>query len=195
MALTFDHPTSRIIVTTPQVSLTIQELVNACRLEEERDLTKDQIISASGKEALGEGVAVGITATLLRDWQIEWWPGNYTATISGGNIVAESGDPVAYVVGGPQVEITLSAAATITSAGAALPTAEEIAAAVWQRVVEGSMTAEGMLRTLIAFGAGNASVPNGPGAFAFKSQDGTKTRIEGTVDTLGNRTVTGVDGS
>lgn len=209
MALSFDHTTSRIRVSAPQVALTIQELVNACRLEEERDLTKKQIISASGKEALSSGVAVGITATLLRDWQIEWWPGNYTATISGGNIVAESGDPVAYVVGGPQVEITLSAAATITAADgsaagpsaaeiasavwAAGPSTGEIAAAVWQRVIEGSISAEGMLRTLLAFGAGKATLPSGPGAFTFRDQADTKNRISGTVDESGNRVITGVD--
>jgi len=117
MAITFDHSVSRVKITSPQVDLLIQDLVNACRLEEERLLTKKQIIDATGKQQLSSGVGVGITATLLRDWQIEWWPGNYTATIRGGNIVAASGDPVAYVVGGPQVEITLSAAATIVLAG------------------------------------------------------------------------------
>lgn len=131
MSFSFCHETYRIKPLFPTVEFTIQELVDAARLEEERDLTKHTIIEATGKQVLSPGVAVGITLMLTHDWQIEWWPGNYTATISGGNLVSENGDPIAYVVGGPQVEITLSAAATITTAGGATPTAEQIAEAVW----------------------------------------------------------------
>ena len=157
MALQFNHATQRIAVTNPQTALTIQDLVNACRVEEssERGISNRRIISASGKETLGSGVQVGITATLLDGWQIEWWAGNYTATISGGNIVAESGDPVAYVVGGPQVEITLSAAATITS-GSGGPTAADIAAAVWQRPIDGIHRSRGHQTTHGLAGAGMA---------------------------------------
>lgn len=119
MALTADYSTHRIKVTAPQTQLTVQDLYDFCKNAEVTDIgiANDTIAIAAGKDDLGSGVQVAITMRLLDDWQVEWWAGNYTATMGGGNIVAECGDPVAYVVGGPQVEITLSAAATIVSAG------------------------------------------------------------------------------
>jgi hypothetical protein len=135
MALSFDHATSRISVTSPQVSLTCQDLINAIREEEasERGIAYDPIAEASGKADLGGGVATAITVYLLDDWQVQWYAGNYTATIGGGNLVAAGGDAVAYVSGGPQVEITLSAAATIVNGeGGTAPSASEVADAVWQ---------------------------------------------------------------
>jgi hypothetical protein len=135
MALSFDHATSRISVTSPQVSLTCQDLINAIREEEasERGIAYDPIAEASGKADLGGGVSTAITVYLLDDWQVQWYAGNYTATIGGGNLVAAGGDAVAYVSGGPQVEITLSAAATIVNGeGGTAPSASEVADAVWQ---------------------------------------------------------------
>jgi hypothetical protein len=135
MALSFDHATSRISVTSPQVSLTCQDLINAIREEEasERGIAYDPIAEASGKADLGGGVSTAITVYLLDDWQVQWYAGAYTATIGGGNLVAAGGDAVAYVSGGPQVEITLSAAATIVNGeGGTAPSASEVADAVWQ---------------------------------------------------------------
>jgi hypothetical protein len=135
MALTFDQAAQRISVTSPQVSLSMQDLIDAIRDEEasERGIAYDPIADASGKDNLGGGVSTAITVFLRDNWQLGWYAGNYTATIGGGNIVAESGDPVAYVVGGPQVEITLSAAATIVAGdgGSVAPSASEVANAVW----------------------------------------------------------------
>ena len=57
----------RIIqVLAPSTELTIQDLVDTCRFLENRVINMDDpaLISAAGKEALGGGVTVGITATL-----------------------------------------------------------------------------------------------------------------------------------
>lgn len=134
MALTFDQAAQRIGVTSPQVALSCQDLINAIREEEasERGIVYDPIARASGKDDLGGGVSTAITVFLLDSWQVQWYAGNYTATIGGGNLVAESGDAVAFVSGGPQVEITLSAAATIVAGdgGSTAPSASEVANAV-----------------------------------------------------------------
>jgi hypothetical protein len=58
-------------------------------------------------------------------------------------------------------------------------------------VVEGSETVIGVLRGILSLAAGN--ITGLPSAFAFKNQAGTTTRIAGTVDGSGNRTVTSVD--
>jgi hypothetical protein len=143
MALSFNQAAQRISVTSPQVALSCQDLIDAIREEEasERGIVYDKIADASGKDNLGGGVSTAITVFLLDNWQVQWYAGAYTATIGGGNLVAESGDAVAYVSGGPQVEITLSAAATIVAGdgGGTAPSAEEVANAVWAHTSAASL--------------------------------------------------------
>ena len=134
MAITFDHTQHLINITSPQDTLTCQDLINAIR-DEEASITGiwyPQIAKASGKEDLGAGVEIGITVELVSPWQVKFWSGNYIAKISGGNLVGGlGGDPVAYSAG-VQVLLVQSAASTIvTSGGAAVPTAGEVATAVW----------------------------------------------------------------
>ena len=55
----------RIIeVLSPTTDVTVQEVVNTVRDWEDDNLSFEALISAAGKEALGGGVTVGITATL-----------------------------------------------------------------------------------------------------------------------------------
>lgn len=136
--LTFDHVARLIRVGSPQTLVTIQELVDACRLEEDSwlGMAEAPILAATGKEELSSGVQVGITATLLGGWQIAFWAGNYQALITGGNLVGKLANPIAYVLGGPQVLNVQSAAATIvTTTGGAGSTPAQIADAVWAKVL------------------------------------------------------------
>lgn len=60
------HLSPRVIeILLPTTSVTVQEIVDAIRDWEDDNLSFDQLISAAGKEVLGGGVTVGITATLL----------------------------------------------------------------------------------------------------------------------------------
>ena len=127
MALTFNHATTRIVVGSPQTAIVVQDLLNAIREEEasDRGIAYGSICTAVGKNSLGGAVATGITLTLLSSWLLEFYTGDYVATVDGGNLVAASGNPMAAVVGGPQIEITRSAAATVVStSGGPLTTAE-----------------------------------------------------------------------
>jgi len=146
MAITFDHAAFLINITNPQNTLSCQDLINAIRDEEASATGVDypQIATASGKEDLGSGVAVGITVNLLEPWQVKFWAGNYIAKISGGNLVGGlAGDPVAYSAG-VQVLLVQSAASTVvtlsTGSGLsteehdklfAVPSADNNAEAVW----------------------------------------------------------------
>lgn len=134
MAITFDHSQNLINITSPQDTLTCQDLINAIRTEESSltGIWYPQIAAASGKESLGAGVEVGITVELVSPWQVKFWAGNYIAKISGGNLVGGlSSDPVAYSAG-VQVLLVQSAASTIvTNDGSSVPTASEVATAVW----------------------------------------------------------------
>lgn len=55
-----------IEVLAPDTEITIQELVNLCRdwEDEDENMSFDRLIDAAGKEQLGGGVTVGITASL-----------------------------------------------------------------------------------------------------------------------------------
>jgi hypothetical protein len=144
MALSPNWLTKQIEVSSPQVVITAQDLINDIRdFEYSWDgMAYERIADASGKEDLGNGVSVGITVSLLSPWQILWYVGNYIATISGGNLVGGlGGDPVAYTAG-VQVVIIQSAASTVVATGSGvLPSdVEDIADAVWDELVADHQT-------------------------------------------------------
>ena len=115
MAITFDHDTHLINITSPQDTLSCQDLIDAIRGEEASatGIWYPQIATASGKESLGDGVYVGMTINLISPWQVTFWSGHYIAKIAGGNLVGGlSGDPVAYSAG-VQVLLVQSAASTV----------------------------------------------------------------------------------
>jgi len=146
MAIEFDHDSALINITSPQNTLSCQDLLNAIRTEEASStgIWFGQIATASGKEDLGAGVNVGMTVKLLEPWQVKFWAGNYIAKVAGGNLVGGlGGDPIAYSAG-VQVLLVQSAASTIvtqsTGSGLsveehdallAVPSAPVNAAAVW----------------------------------------------------------------
>lgn len=147
MAITFDYALHLINITSPQDTLSCQQLLDAIRAEEATatGIRYEPIATASGKEDLGSGVSVGMTVNLIDPWQVKFWSGNYIAKVAGGNLVGGvAGDPIAYSAG-VQVLLVQSAASTIvtTSTGSglsaeehdklmAVPTAPTTAAAVWE---------------------------------------------------------------
>ena len=134
MGIEFDHDQRLINITSPQNTLSCQELINAIREEEASasGIWYPQIATASGKEDLGSGVAVGMTVNLIEPWQVKFWAGNYIAKVAGGNLVGGlGGDPIAYSAG-VQVLLVQSAASTIVTVdGASFPSSNQIATAVW----------------------------------------------------------------
>lgn len=202
VAITFDHSQYLINITSPQDTLTCQDLINAIREEEASasGIRYPQIAKASGKEELGAGVDVGITVELVSPWQVKFWAGNYIAKIAGGNLVGGlGGDPVAYSAG-VQVLLVMSAASTTVTVSTgsglsteehdklmALPSAVSIAAAVWDFVVETTYSASNLLRLFAAVLTGKVSGA-GTGTETFKGLDDSTDRVISTVDDDGNRT-------
>lgn len=139
MALTTDWTAKQIQVTSPQTDVLIQDLLDYIRTQEAccYGITVPQIAAASGKESLGGVVSTGITLELLDDWQLKFWAGDYTATISGGNLIGGiSDDPVASTAG-VQVVIIQSAASTmvITGSGVTEQDKDDTAGKVWDESV------------------------------------------------------------
>jgi hypothetical protein len=127
MAIEFNIVDKHIEITSPQTEVLIQDLLNAAREFEasEAGIVLNCVISASGKESLGGGVSVGITAELCVEWQVHFWEGNYIAKVSGGNLVGGvDGDPIAYSAGVQTLLIQSAASTIVTTGGSALTTEE-----------------------------------------------------------------------
>ena len=94
--LTFLRYDKVIQVDSPQIEVTIQDLINQIRDYEDELINLDlaKIADAYGKQPLGVTEFVGITLVLINDWRIafEARPGPETilCTVRGGNLVAEN---------------------------------------------------------------------------------------------------------
>ena len=152
MAYVFDFYAQIIDVTSPQVDVIVQDLLNEIRTQEESVLGMafPKIADATGKDDLGGGVTTGITLTLQPDWQLRFWTGTYPASITGGNLVGGlANNPIAYTAG-VQVKLVQSAASTLVTGGSALTTDEHnklmtgldvtIPDAVWEEVLANHLT-------------------------------------------------------
>lgn len=168
MTITFNYPSSYINI--PQADaqpLTVQTLVNTIRQEEAsaRGIVEPHILNAVGKDDLGGSVFTGITASLRNQWKLNFAAGSYQATVTGGNL----SDALNRIVntGSPQVVVLSSAAATvITGSGSGSgtytgPTVSEIAAGVWDEVLESSLTARQIQLLMAAQALGSATYSNG----------------------------------
>lgn len=122
MGYLFNYYEQIIEITFPQDVVLIQDLLNAIRAAEFHNtgMAYPKIADASGKETLGGNVSTGITVFLYPNWQLRFWAGNYTAQITGGNLVGGiNGNPIAYVAG-VQVIMVQSASSTIVASGSGL---------------------------------------------------------------------------
>jgi hypothetical protein len=121
----------KIRATGVRANFTVQEIADIICLEQatEDGIRLAEFANISGLVELSPGVETGITVDLL-GWQLSWASGSVAqASVTGGNLVGGiAGDPVEDIVGGPQVTINLSAAATAVTAN--VPTAADVATAV-----------------------------------------------------------------
>lgn len=103
MALTFDFYNSIIEVPLPDTTLTMQDLINQTRDQEDEltpGLNYTKIADASGKDDLGGGISTGITVRLLDSWQVRFaarpGPSTIQCFLTGGNLVGgPGGNPIA----------------------------------------------------------------------------------------------------
>ncbi len=193
MSYTFDFNASLINVVNPQTAVDCQDLINSIRAEEAsaNGIVFPQIASASGKESLGSGVAVGITVELLGNWQLNFWQGAYVAKVAGGNLVGGlAGDPVAYT-SGVQVLLIQSAASTVVDTGSTIPTAQDNANALLDYAdgVENGLTPRQSLRLMSAVLGGKIS-GSGTGTEVIRNAVAdSKPRVTATVnESTGDRT-------
>lgn len=94
MAIQLNFTDKIISITTPTTTVTVQELVDVIREEEDElyNLTYKKVIDAVGKSDLGGGVTTGIVMTLNSDWQIQFYGGSGYTVVKGGTLVGGVGD-------------------------------------------------------------------------------------------------------
>lgn len=131
--LTFDWESSPRVITVlaPSTTLNLQDLVDTCRVTEAymENMTFPTIIAAAGKDNLGGGLLVGITATLQNAvvaFEARTGPTYTQCNVVGGNLVAVDSfssnispiQPTAFT----QVITTASSSSTLITGGSALTT-------------------------------------------------------------------------
>ena len=141
------------------------------------------------------GTLVPLTLFQKNNWSIRPMESDHTLDVTNGTLVREGGgDPFVSTLGDFTVRIRYQQpvqAIGYSTAGGSGPSAADIAAAVWSKVIEGALTAEQIQRLLLAVSAGDATGLES-GAPLFKSQDGTKNRVAAAYST-GTRVVTARD--
>jgi hypothetical protein len=149
---------------------------------------------SAGGDALGGGLFVPPYYFLLNGWRVRPMESNHNLTITGNLFVDGGGVPVVSTVGTYQVNVNYTVpvqAQGISTSGSTAPTAAEVAAAVWGKIIEAGLSATELMRLIAAASQGNATgLENG--SPAFQSIDGTKTRINATYE-AGTRVVTSRD--
>lgn len=118
---TFDFSASIITVDVGTSHIDCRTLYDAIKLAQssEEGIAFSRIAAGSGLTAIAPGVRTGLTVVLLGDWRVQFPPGDYVATIDGGNLLGgPNADPLAA---SPGVTIILvqSAAATLIDVGEA----------------------------------------------------------------------------
>lgn len=197
MSYTFDGATKRITLGTGVTTLNLSDLYSRWK----DWVLDDHAEFAPAFHAVGGDIpAIPLYLFIDNGWRIVPQSANHTLTVVGGVLEVDGGgDPFVDPPSGsyririnreaPGIAIGYSTTGGTTTG----PSAEDLAAAVGQRVVEGDVTIEQVLRLLLAYAAGDAAGLDGP-ATVFKSLDGTKTRIGGTISG-GNRVVDVRDGT
>jgi hypothetical protein len=149
MPIQVNYYTEVIYITSPTVTVTIQELINAVRTAEDTPegasfggpvaTLQDAISDAEGKAEVSPGVDAGIIMTLHVDWYIEFWDGVVLGTVKDGNVTGGlASRPVRCAVGSSDTALQLGLVGSTIVGGGGGETKEDIADAVWDEVLTGA---------------------------------------------------------
>lgn len=150
-----------------------------------------------GGDDLGGGLSIPPYLFLLNGWRVRPMEANHLLVITGNLFVDGGGTPVVPTLGAFNVSAQYTVpvqAQGISTSGSSGPSAAQVADAVWQRAIESGLTAEQMLRVMLAPLAGKAD-GIGSSTERYLAQNGTTPRVTTTFDVAGNRTTVVVDGT
>lgn len=193
MAITFDGPSKRIILSSGTVSLGVRDLWS--RWADWHALSDNSkflpaMTNVGGNDIdAGAGTKIPIYAFLLNGWRIRPQEASHTLNVSDGVLLVDGGgDPFVNTLGSYVVRINyqqpVQAISFSTDGGGG---GSLTAAQVWEHIIEGALSAEDIVRVLLGVMAGRVTGA-GTGVERFRDQANTKDRVVSTVDVDGNRT-------
>lgn len=207
MAIDSSIPNTEIIITTGQVEVTCQDLLNYIRTLEEsfQMMSNNHIADASGKAPLGGGVFTEIVLTLLQGIEGAWTirfedEASAHTKITGGTFLATdtNGDPrpptTNYAL---TINQAVSGSIVETAASGLTPSESTQLDNIHDEVrsIEGGAHLSDMMRCFMAALAGesNGAVIGQAGTMHFRNMGDTKDRITVSYDEHGNRTSISLD--
>lgn len=200
MGIEFHGPTKTINLTTGTTNLSVRDLWSRwIDWFITDDNSKYQIaMTQTGGEDIDQsaGTSIPIYIFLQNGWRIKPQEANHTLNVSDGILLVDGGgDPFLSTISPFNVKINYQQPvqaigfATGGSGGSGGATPDQI----WQHVIEAGLSAEQILRILVAVAAGNAQNLEGTNP-QFKNVANNKTRVAATYDN-GERTITTLDGT
>lgn len=195
MAYAFDG-VSRIITVSAQTIVGIRDLYSRWA---DWAMTGDNLKFLPAFDPVGgqeidvaSGTSIPIYAFLLNGWKIRPQESSHTLNVNDGVLlVSGGGDPFINTLGNFIVRINYQQpvqAITVSTGGGGGVSAAQI----WQHVVEAGMSAEEILRIVVAVLAGKVSGA-GTAIETFRSIDDARNAVIATVDAQGNRTTITLD--
>jgi hypothetical protein len=149
--------------------------------------------SSVGGDELGGGLFIPPYYFLLNGWRVRPMEANHTLIITGNLVVQGGGVPVVPTLGtfnvSVQYTVPVQAQGISTSGGGGATAAQ-----VWQQTIESGLSAEQMLRIMLAALSGQTS-GIGTAVESYNAVDNSKPRLTATFDAQGNRTGVVLDGS
>lgn len=118
---TFDFAGSIIAVDAGTNHIDCLALYHAIKIAQasEEGVAFSRIAAGSGLTEIAPGVRTGLTIVLLGDWRVKFPPGDYVATIDGGNLLGgPNADPLAASPGVTIILVQSNAATLIDVSGA-----------------------------------------------------------------------------
>jgi len=199
-----DYYNNLIKITSPDTSVDLQTLHDF--IEDERTLAgpvglaHEDIITPEGKieDPTNPGVYSQIILVLKSPWQIQFWGGSGYTRVYGGKLVGGLSDEPFKATGTAGditvLESPVDGLTVVSGSGVTQQDIDDIADAVHDEVIEGTLTLRNMLRVMKAALAGLSS-GGGTTTIKFRDDADSKDRITATVDEDGNRTAVSIDGN
>lgn len=196
MAFIFDGPNKLIVLDAGTTSISVRDLYSRWK---EWVATSDnskflQAFTSVGGDPIDVINGIYVTAYLFlqNGWRVRPQEADHSLNVNDGVLLtAEGDDPFVPPIGDYQVLVRYSQPVrteTVATNGGSGATPDQIAEAVWNRVVDGVLTAQQSLRLANAV-LGGKTTGGGTGTEKFRDVGDTKDRIEATVDSNGNRLV------
>jgi hypothetical protein len=198
MAITFDGPTKVITLSSGTVELDVADLYSRwkdwvgtgnAQYQPAFNTVGGETINASA------GTKVPLYAFLINGWKIKPQEANHTLNVTNGILLVDGGgDPFNNTTGSFVVRINyqqpVQAITVATGGGGGGATAAQ----VWQYAIENGLSAEVLMRIMVAALSGKTT---GVGTTneIYKSIDGLTNRLNVDFDGSGNRTTVTLNGS